>query len=133
MKNKPYKSLFLLIGILVLLCLISILYLMRFPQQEKNYTAYIYVDGVLYETIPLQTISSPYRFRITTAEGHFNEITVSPGAICISKADCPDLICVKQGTITHSLLPITCLPHKLVIELKENNTPVPNTPDAIAH
>lgn len=132
MKNKPYKSAFILIGILAVLCALSILYLVLYPQRNKTYTAYIYVDGQLYDTIPLQSISTPYQFCITTIDGHYNVISASPGTICISDADCPDLICVKQGAIRNSLLPITCLPHKLVIELKES-IPDKNAPDIITH
>ena len=58
-------------------------------------------------------------------EGHI------PGAICISEASCPDKICVGQGYISNSLVPITCLPHKLVIELRADNAA--SDLDAISH
>lgn len=132
MKTKPYKYAFLLIGILVILCLASILYLVFSAKSHKQYTAYIYVNGKLYDAIPLQNISSPYHFTINTEDGHFNEVLVSEGSVCITAADCPDRICVKQGAVTNSLLPITCLPHKLVIELKENSVTL-TQPDMIAH
>lgn len=132
MKTKPKKTAFILSGMLALLCVISILCLIFYPNMNKSYTAHIYVDGVLYESIPLYEVTAPYNFRIHTENGHYNDIWVEPGTIGISSADCPDLLCVKQGAISHNLLPITCLPHHLVIELEPITFPA-NQPDAITH
>ncbi len=130
--KKTSKIALLLSAILVILCFFSILILFLFPKQGRQYTAHIYVDGKLYESIPLYNITSPYSFTITTAHGHYNEIYVEQGSIRISSANCPDLLCVKQGPITNNLLPITCLPHHLVIELSPDNSSA-NQPDAITH
>lgn len=130
--KKTNKIALLLSAILVILCLFSILALFLFPKQNQQYTAHIYVDGNLYESIPLYDIASPYSFNITTSDGHYNEIHVEQGTIRIASADCPDLLCVKQGAITNNLLPITCLPHHLVIELTPNTSSA-DQPDAITH
>ena len=132
MKTKPTKIALILSGVLAILCFISILCLLLYPKLDKRYIAYIYVDGILYESIPLYEITTPYSFRICTETGAYNDIYVESGSICISSADCPDRVCVKQGAITNNLLPITCLPHHLVIALKPVNLPV-NQPDAITH
>ncbi|MDE5952038.1 MAG: NusG domain II-containing protein, partial [Acetatifactor sp.] len=65
------------------------------------------------------------------ADGGYNVIEVSPGSIAIIEADCPDKLCVLQGPIADSLLPITCLPHRLVIELKPSGDDA--APDAVAY
>lgn len=130
--KKINKIAILLSALLIILCIFSILTLFLFPKQNGQYIAHIYVDGSLYKSIPLYDIDSPYSFTITATDGHYNEIHVKQGSICIASADCPDLLCVKQGPITNNLLPITCLPHRLVIELESITTPA-NQPDAITH
>ncbi len=130
--KKSSKIALLLSAILIILCIFSILSLYFYPKQNRQYIAHIYVDGNLYETIPLYEIASPYSFTITTNDGHYNKIQVEQGTIRISSADCPDLLCVKQGPITNNLLPITCLPHHLVVELTPINLSA-NRPDAITH
>ena len=130
--KKTSKIALLLTVILVILCICSILTLFFYSKQNRHYNALIYVDGKLYESISLYDVASPYHFTITTADGHYNEISVEQGTIQITSADCPDLLCVKQGPITNNLLPITCLPHHLVIELTPAD-PTANQPDAITH
>jgi hypothetical protein len=52
--------------------------------------------------------------------------------LAIVSASCPDQICVHQGFISTSLLPITCLPNRLVIRVREevsvpdDTAPVPD-------
>ncbi len=130
-----HKTAYILTGIIVLLCLASILCLILYPKlTTDNYTAYIFVNGDLYKTITLSQVTTDYQLNITSEDGGYNTILVQPGAISITAADCPDQICVKQGVITNNLLPITCLPHGVVIELKVlENTTAPNAPDIITH
>lgn len=130
-----HKTAYILSGIILLLCLASILCLVLYPKLTKgNYTAYIYINGDLYETIVLSQVTSAYEIDITTDDNGHNTILVQPGAISITAADCPDQICVKQGVITNNLLPITCLPHGVVIELKSAESLLdPNAPDTITH
>ena len=67
--------------------------------------------------IPLSDVKEAYTFTVTGATGSQNEVEVRPGSIGILSADCPDKLCVHQGFISDSRLPITCLPNRLVILL----------------
>ncbi|MBE7007931.1 MAG: NusG domain II-containing protein [Ruminococcaceae bacterium] len=87
------------------------------PRSEGN-IAVISQDGKVLREIDLSRVTEEYRFTVETDDGGSNEILVQPGRICVSEADCPDKICVKQGWLTDSPLPIVCAPHKLVIEIK---------------
>lgn len=100
---------------------------------DTSYLACIYQDGRLLQTIPLDQVRETYAFTLEATVGGSNTIEVSPGGIAITQADCPDQICVRQGRITDSLLPITCLPHRLVIELKRADTSADDLPDALAY
>ncbi len=134
MKNSvENKRAFILTGTLLFLCVISCAYLfIRQSHATEGYTAYIYTNGSLYRTIPLSQVSTPYSLTITSSDGGHNTILVKPDGIRVIDANCPDQICVKQGQIQNDYLPITCLPHCLVIELKPDK---PNTkaPDIITH
>ena len=99
--------------------------------QGLTYTAYVYKDGLLIHTIPLNDIREPRQYMVQTSEQDYNMIQVKSGAICICEASCPDKICVNQGYISNSLVPITCLPNRLVIELKADNAA--SDIDAVTH
>lgn len=82
--------------------------------------AVVYVDGEPYKTVDLTAAAAPYEFTVETEYGR-NTVRVSPGAIEVSEADCPNQDCVKQGAISDGAIPIVCLPHHLVIEVKDRN------------
>lgn len=123
--------------IMIILFLLSALALLsvlpRYFDKDTTYTAYIYKDGHLLETISLSEVTEETSHLIGDYEGDYNFIQVTPGAIRISQASCPDQICVNQGWILDSLVPITCLPNHLVIELKADDTVSDTAADAITH
>lgn len=75
--------------------------------------AEVYVDGSLVQTIDMAR-DDIYVF--DTSYGT-NTVVVEGGEIRVSEADCPDKICVNMGSVSRSGETITCLPHKLVIEV----------------
>ncbi len=79
--------------------------------------AVVSVNGEQLERIDLSKVRKAYDLDITTEYGH-NIVHVEPGAISVSEADCPDQICVFQGKLTGSGIPIICMPHRLVIEIE---------------
>jgi hypothetical protein len=97
----------------------SLLWILVTSHNTEAVIAEIYQDGVLIRTIPLNRVDTPYTFTVTGENGCTNEISVQPGKIGILSANCPDKICVHQGYIDSSLLPITCLPNRLVIRITE--------------
>lgn len=117
-------------AIILILCTISLLYILIFPAQtKKGQIACIYQDGSLIQTIDLSTVQAPYSFVMESQNGGTNTLEVRPGSIGITDADCPDKLCVSMGFANSSLLPIICLPHGLVIEIKESE----DTSDAISY
>lgn len=114
-------------------CVLALLLRHTATGADTPYTAYIYQDGRLLQTIPLSQAAETYTFTLEATGGGSNTLEVSPGGIAVTQADCPDRICVLQGRITDSLLPITCLPHRLVIELRPTDTSADDLPDALAY
>lgn len=115
--------------LILLICIIligSILTLVLFYRDEHNtkdasIIADIYQNGELLQSIPLRSVSATYTITVTGDDGCTNIVEVRNGSIGIISADCPDKLCVNQGFISSSLLPITCLPNRVVIQLRTNN------------
>lgn len=80
--------------------------------------AEIYLDGELVRKISLSDVDKPYTFEVEGEDGIVNVISVEKGRICVSDADCPDGLCVKQGWRSGGVTPIVCLPNRLVINFK---------------
>lgn len=76
-------------------------------------TAEIIQDGKIIRTVSL---SENTEFTVTCENG-FNTVVVRDGAVMISDADCPDLVCVRTGAISGGAVPIVCLPHRLEIRI----------------
>lgn len=83
---------------------------------DKKY-AEVYVQGKLYETIPLDSKAEKKTFTVKTKLGT-NLISAENGGVRIIDADCPDKICIKDGFKDKPGETIVCLPNKLVVEVK---------------
>ena len=81
--------------------------------------ANIYLDGECVRSVDLNKVTEPETFTVSGPVGE-NVIQIEPGRICVSHADCPDQVCVNMGWLTsESMMPIVCLPNRLVIELED--------------
>ena len=84
--------------------------------------AIITLDGEQIRVIDLSSVEKPYSITIDSEEG-WNTIAVEHGRIRIIDADCPDRSCVRNGWLDGGIMPIICLPHKLVISLTSGALP----------
>lgn len=98
---------------------LAVLALKPFSAREPGVTAVVTQNGVVIREIDLSRVTEEYTFTVETDDGGINEIRVQPGRICVSEANCPDRICVQQGWLPDNVLPIACLPHGLIIEIKD--------------
>lgn len=108
-----------MILLLSLIVIGSLLYILIPSEKSSEITASIYQDGKLLRQIPLNTVTAPYTFTVQGPDGCSNEIEVRPGEIGVIAANCPDKLCIGQGFINDSKLPIVCLPNQLVIQLSK--------------
>lgn len=90
--------------------------LLWFRPETEHPVARITRDGALVEEVDLSQVEEPYTLVLKDGSG-LNTVLVEPGRIRISEADCPDQICVNQGYISDSTVPIVCLPHRLMVEI----------------
>ncbi len=105
-----------LIGFLVLVVAMSVAAILMGGNDEPA-TVRITVGGTIVNEIPLSSNSLPKTITVNGKDGGENTVVVEEGRVSISHADCPDQLCVHQGWITDSTLPIVCLPHQVIVEI----------------
>ena len=102
--------------ILTFAAIIAVCLLVWLLPRGGGQTALVYQDGTLFYTLDLR------QNRTLTVTGPAGEtiITVTNGEVFVSRADCPDQICVQHGPLQKNGGPIICLPNRLTIEWAEN-------------
>ena len=111
MKKKSF-----LWGLLLALIVAAGLLLYGKLGRGEGMVAVVSVNGEVLERIDLSKVREAYDLDVATDFGR-NIVHVEPGAISVTHADCPDQICVMQGKLSSSGIPIICMPHRLVIEI----------------
>ena len=106
---------FLLAGIFLISLLFGVLPRLFSPATP---VAEIYQDGVLIQTVNLDNTSAPITIPIIHGEQE-NILEVTDGGIRMKSANCPDKLCVHQGRIDSGASPIVCLPHRLVVQVRD--------------
>ena len=89
--------------------------LLREKTSHGDKIAQIKQGNIVVRTLNLSTLLEPYEFEVTDGNGGYNKIRAEHNRIAVVEANCPDKICVKQGTMQAGYAPIVCLPHKLSI------------------
>ena len=85
--------------------------------KEKGAVARVTQNGeVLYE-IQFNEVPGPQTYHVNGEDGAYNTVLVQQGHVRMMEASCPDQVCVNQGWISDSTLPIVCLPNKVIIEI----------------
>lgn len=103
--------------LLVVIVVVALAY--YFLKQNGNY-AKITVDGELYGTYSL---SENQEIQIKDSDGNVtNEAEIKDGKIFMKEADCPDKLCIKQGKKHDANSEIVCLPNRVVISVKSDDT-----------
>ena len=80
--------------------------------RESGGVAVVRVDGVETERLPL-SVNGTF-----SLNGGSNILIIQDGQAWMSEANCPDLICVRQGKIHYSGQVITCLPNRLTVTIE---------------
>ena len=75
----------------------------------------IMIDGKSVKTLQLDQDTS---YEVKQQAG-VNTVVVQDGSVSVQDADCPDKICEKHRAINRTGETIICLPHKLVVEIKD--------------
>lgn len=110
---KTHRNDVLLIAALLVLAGALALFL-RLGRRDGGYVS-VSVGGEIVAELPLDEDAS---LPIET-EGGRNLLVIEDGAARIESADCPDLLCVKMGSVRWAGESIVCLPHRVVVTVEE--------------
>lgn len=112
---------------LTVLGVCMILFLLQITGQKQGDFVLVRVDGELYGNYPLNEDTE-------ILIGQTNRIVIQAGAVQMESADCPDQLCVKQGTVSREGQMIVCLPNRVTIQIceKRKNQQSGAVPDAVA-
>jgi len=110
------------LGGLLVLSVVSAFLLARVPAGYAS----IYKDGELIDTVNLLSVSQPLTIVVegtadlSGAEA-VNIIEAEYGRIRMLEANCPDGSCVRLGWASGGVIPIVCLPNRVIITLSGSN------------
>ena len=110
------KNDFLLIGVVLGLALAAYLGMSIFQGlNTHDAEAVVLIDGEEYGSFPLDTDLIE---RIELSDGSFNVLEIKEGKADVTEASCPDGVCVNHRSVSKQGQSITCLPNKLVVEIR---------------
>lgn len=102
-----------LLGVILLVAVIAII-IINLVKTDGSQVV-ITIDGKEYETLPLNVNKT---VTVQVDKDHYNVVKVQDGKVSMSEANCPDKLCVKHNKIHYNGETIVCLPHKVVLEIK---------------
>lgn len=108
MKKKHIADIFLIVGLIIITIILSVFIYKK--QTSDNLYVEVSIDGSLANTFSLDE-----DIEIMLSTG--NKLIIKDGTVCIYEADCPDKLCIKQGSIDKANESIICLPNKLVVRI----------------
>lgn len=124
MSKKNKRNDLILIGVVLVIAIVSF---MVFNLYRGNTIAkgevVVKVDGKTFGTYDLNT---DQKIPIKSGD-HVNVLEIKEGKAKMIEADCPDQVCVNQKAIDRNLESIICLPNKIVVEIKGEESAVDTT------
>ena len=106
----------LILGAGIIVIALAMLLVMQLTRGEEGNQIQITLNGKIYGTYSLSKDQT-----IEVKDGDFyNRIRIEDGKAYMEEANCPDGYCEVQGKISEHTQTIVCLPHKLVVEVLEN-------------
>ena len=116
MEQKTKKNDILLIGAILVLALAAYVGVSIFQDATTyNAEALVLIDGEEYGRFPLDIDVVE---RIELPDGSYNVLVIEEGKADVTEASCPDGICVNHRAVSRQKQSITCLPNKLVVEIR---------------
>lgn len=110
----------LLLGIILILCMAVLVIYFFYPKKTADYVE-ITVDGKLYKQCSLKKDCS---IPIIQDGKITNILEIKEEKVFMKEADCPDQLCIKQGTMGYAGESIVCLPHRVVVQVKTKQNAV---------
>ena len=116
MEQKTKKNDIILIGAILVLALVAYVGITLFQgANTHDAEAVVLIDGEEYGSFPLDTDVVE---RLELPDGSYNVLVIENGKADVTEASCPDGICVNHRAVSKQNQSITCLPNKLVVEIR---------------
>ena len=103
--------------IILFICLILIggaLSYLAFSGSSTGDLVVVKVNGEIYGKYSL----TKDRIITVNRDGHMNKITIKGGKVQVSKSNCKNQVCVKQGFISSTHQSIVCIPNRVVVSIE---------------
>lgn len=103
--------------IILFICLILIggaLSYLAFSGSSTGDLVVVKVNGEIYGKYSL----TKDRIITVNRDGHMNKITIKGGKVQVSKSNCKNQVCVKQGSISSTHQSIVCIPNRVVVSIE---------------
>lgn len=116
---KLKKLDYIIIASLILITILSsvVIFGLHRRKFDEQYVE-IQVEGKFYKRVPLTNYNETLKIKSKLGT---NIIRIANGIVSVSEADCPDKICIKDGSIRYPGQILVCLPNKVVVEIKGEN------------
>ena len=111
--NKAAKLIFVA---LVLAVVASAAWIVLGDRDTDDPRVIVEVDGEIFCAYDMDEVDGI--IPISTPNGGENRVYVQEDLVFMDSANCPDKLCVKQGVIRDSTVPIVCLPNKVVVRIE---------------
>ena len=108
----------LILGAGIIVIALAMLLVMQLTRGEEGNQIQVTLNGKIYGTYSLSKDQT-----IEVKDGDFyNRIRIEDRKAYMEEANCPDGYCEEPGKISGHTQTIVCLPHKLVVEVLENES-----------
>lgn len=106
----------LILALTLLAVLGTAFFVQRLMFSGQGATAVVKVDSRVLHELPL---SEDQELWVGAPETGRNLVRVKDGAVLVAEADCPDKVCVHTGAIRREGEVIACLPHGLIVYIRQ--------------
>lgn len=111
---KKYRRDLILIAVLLVIALGSLLYMNL--NRVEGARVVVRIDGRVAGTYSLE------KDAVYVLNNGTNVLTIENGFASMTRADCPDKICMNTGRVRFNGQTITCLPNKVTVTVEESES-----------
>ena len=99
-----------------ILLAVLLIFAFMFAGTRGGAVAVVFADGAEVLVVDIGQ-NEGERFEIFSLNG-INKILIEGGAVRMVHADCPDKYCMRMGAISGTFQTITCLPNRVIVEIR---------------
>lgn len=111
-KKKNKTGLIVIIALIAAACILAVVF--WFMNKGPASSVVIKVDGNVVKTV---SINQNQTINVEGYNGGYNIVNIENGVVDVREADCDNQICVNSSTITKPGQTITCIPHRVIVEI----------------